>query len=299
MNPEERYQSSKQVTLVTLIVNFILSIAKVLIGFMFFSQAIIADGIHSISDVISTLAVWMAIRISREPADEEHPYGHGKVETIAAKFIGILLFLTGLFIIKDSIMAIIRNRLTEPGILNLWIALISIGVKEWMYRYTYREGQRINNKALMADAHHHRSDALSSIAAFIGVIGARMGYLIADSIGGFIVALFILHMGYEIFIEAVNELMDRVDYQLHQQISKLVCASQEVVAIRDLRVRSHGPDLFIDLRIVVEDNLTVVEGHKISRRAEKRVKEQINNVQEVLIHIDPITVHEELKQIKD
>jgi cation diffusion facilitator family transporter len=296
MNPEERYQSSKKVTLVTLLVNFLLSIAKVLIGFIFFSQGIVADGIHSISDVISTLAVWIAIRISREPADEEHPYGHGKIETIAAKFIGILLFLTGLIIIKDSLMTIIRNDLKEPGILNLWIALISIIAKEWMYRYTYREGERINNKALMADAHHHRSDALSSIAALIGVIGAKVGYLMADPIAGLVVALFILHMGYEIFMEAVNDLMDKVDHKLHQQISELVCTSEEIIDIRDLKVRNHGPDIFIDLRIVVEDNLTVVEGHKISRRAEKRVKDEIKNIQEILIHIDPITVHEELKK---
>jgi cation diffusion facilitator family transporter len=299
MNPEERYQSSKKVTLVTLTVNFILSIAKVLVGFICFSQAIVADGIHSISDVISTLAVWIAIRISREPADREHPYGHGKVETIAAKFIGVLLFLTGLIIIKGSIMTIINNDIKEPGVANLWIALISIIVKELMYRYTYKEGERINNKALIADAQHHRSDSLSSIAALIGVIGAKLGYLIADPVAGLVVALFILHMGYEIFMEAVNELMDKVDDELYQQIREVVCTSEGIIDIRDLRVRSHGPDIFIDLRVVVEDELSVVEGHKISRRTEERIKDSISNIQEILIHIDPITVHKELQQRRD
>ncbi|WP_018248580.1 cation diffusion facilitator family transporter [Orenia marismortui] len=294
MNPEERYQSCKKVTLVTLIVNLLLSVAKVAIGILFFSQAIIADGIHSISDVISTLAVWVAIRISRQPADNEHPYGHGTVETIAAKFIGIILFLTGLIIIKESIMTILKGNIREPGILNFWIAFISILAKEWMYRYTYQQGKSLNNKALMADAYHHRSDALSSIAALIGVVGAKSGYLIADPIAGLIVALFIIHMGYEIFMEAIDDLMNKVDDELYQQIREVVSTQAEVIAIRDLRVRNHGPDLFVDLRIVINDELSVVEGHSISREVESRIKRELDIVEEILIHIDPLSVHKKL-----
>ncbi|TDX52374.1 cation diffusion facilitator family transporter [Orenia marismortui] len=294
MNPEERYQSCKKVTLVTLIVNLLLSVAKVAIGILFFSQAIIADGIHSISDVISTLAVWVAIRISRQPADDEHPYGHGTVETIAAKFIGIILFLTGLIIIKESIMTIVKGNIREPGILNFWIAFISILAKEWMYRYTYQQGKSLNNKALMADAYHHRSDALSSIAALIGVVGAKSGYLIADPIAGLIVALFIIHMGYEIFMEAIDDLMNKVDDELYQQIREVVSTQAEVIAIRDLRIRNHGPDLFVDLRIVINDELSVVEGHSISREVESRIKRELDIVEEILIHIDPLSVHKKL-----
>ncbi len=290
MNPEERYQASKKVTLVTLFINLLLSIAKIIIGIIFFSQAIVADGIHSVSDVISTLAVWVAIRISREPADKNHPYGHGRAEAIAAKFIGLILLLTGLVLIKDSIMTIVNRNFQEPGSFNIGIAVVSIIAKEWMYHYTFAEGERLNNKAMEADAYHHRSDALSSIAALLGVLGAKAGYLVLDPIAGVVVACFILKMGFDIFKDSIDTLMDKADQKLYSEIQELISSDAEIIRIEDLKVSNHGPDIFINLRLVVDDDLSIVAGHQIAERIEDKIKAAKPAVQEVLIHIDPVSV---------
>ena len=284
----ERYQMSKKVSLISLIVNILLAVAKVIVGFLFTSQALVADGFHSVSDVFSTVIILMSIRISKTPPDEEHPYGHGKAESIATKILGLILIFTGLFLMKDSVLSIVKGKISIPGDLVLWVASLSIVAKELLYRYTVKVGERINSKGLIADANHHRSDALSSIAALIGAAGAKLGFPIFDSLAGFIVALFIVKVGFEILLDAIDDLMDAVPSQ--DKVDKITAEVKEipeVIAIGDLKIRSYGPKLYVDVAIVVDDQLTVIDGHKIAVKAKEKIMKKNNSVQEVMVHVDP------------
>ncbi|TDX51558.1 cation diffusion facilitator family transporter [Orenia marismortui] len=289
-----RYDISKKVSFIGLFLNVILSVIKVIVGFLFKSKALVADGFHSISDVASTAIVLFSIKISQQPPDEEHPYGHGKAESIGTKLLGIILIMTGFALAKSTVNNIISARIDIPGQQVLWVAIISIVVKELLYQYTVRIGKKIESKALIADAHHHRSDAISSIAALIGAAGARMGYPILDPIAGLIVAIFIIKVGFEILLDAIDELMDAVPSQgKMQRIKKQVSDLENVIKVGDIKLRAYGPRLFVDLAVVVPDDLTVVEGHQVSVKVQDEIKKVHPSVKEVLVHIDPESVSED------
>lgn len=288
MEAEYRYAVSQKVSIITLIANLLLAGAKISVGILFNSQALLADGLHSGSDVISTITVMVGNWISKEPPDEEHPYGHGKAESIASKVLGISLILGGFIIFKKACEVIINGNILVPGNLVIWTAMISILIKELMYHYTYRTGKRINNKALIADAFHHRTDAFSSIAALLGAGGAKLGYPILDPIAGMIVAIFIFKMGIEVFKDAANDLMDAAPRREKlNEVSRIICSIEEVVEIRNLKMRTHGPKYCIDVRVVVDNGLSVVEGHEIAVKVREKVHSQSDNIQEILVHIDP------------
>lgn len=283
-----RYEVSQKISLITLISNLVLTGAKIAIGVCFHSQALLADGLHSASDVFSTVIVMIGNTISKEPPDEEHPYGHGKAESIATKILGIFLIIGGLGILKETITLIIANQIIVPGTLVLWAALGSIVMKEIMYQYTYRVGEKINNQALVADAIHHRTDAFSSIAALIGAGGARLGYPILDPIAGLVVALFILKTGIDIFQDAANELMDAApEQQVFDEILEIINSIDDVIGVKNLKVRSHGPDYCIDVRVIVDNQLSVIEGHQVAVKVRNEIQQWNDNIQEVLVHIDP------------
>lgn len=288
MEAEHRYAASQKISFITLITNVGLAGVKILVGIFFHSKALLADGLHSASDVVSTITVMVGNRISKEPPDEEHPYGHGKAESIATKVLGISLIIGGLIILKEAVIVIINRNIVIPSNLVLWTATGSILVKELMYRYTYRVGEKFNNKALIADAIHHRTDALSSIAALMGAGGAKLGYPILDPIAGVIVALSILKMGGEVFKDAANELMDAAPKEeKFDEITQIICSIEQVLEIRNLKMRTHGPKYCIDVRVVVDNELSVVEGHEVAVEVKERVQRRSDNIQEVLVHVDP------------
>ncbi|MBM7624622.1 cation diffusion facilitator family transporter [Sporohalobacter salinus] len=290
---DSRYKVSQKISIITLISNLILTGVKVVIGFYFHSQALLADGLHSASDVVSTVIVMIGNVIAKEPPDEDHPYGHGKAEAIATKILGISLIIGGFGILKETITLIIANQITVPGTLVLWAALGSIVIKEMMYQYTYRVGKKVNHQALIADAIHHRTDAFSSIAALIGAGGARFGYPILDPIAGLIVALFILKTGIEIFQDAANELMDAAPKQeVFDEIFEIIKSIDDVIGVENLKIRSHGPNYFIDVRVIVDNQLSVIEGHEVAVQVRSEIKQWNNNIQEVLVHIDPEGIKE-------
>ncbi|AGB41459.1 cation diffusion facilitator family transporter [Halobacteroides halobius DSM 5150] len=293
MGTESRYQAGRKVSLVSLIVNIILSVIKIIVGFMFASQALVADGFHSVSDVISTMIVLMSIKVSQVPPDKEHPYGHGKAEAIATKLLGLILVGTSLLLIKSTITSILEGAKAKPGSLVLWVAFISIIAKELLYQYTIHIGEKINSKGLIADAHHHRSDAFSSIAALIGAGGAKLGFPILDPIAGLIVALFIAKVGVEILQDAIDELMDAIPNQDKMSgIVDQVNSLERVITVGDIKLRTYGPYLYVDLNVVVNNELTVVEGHKIAVEVKKRIKNLYPKVEEVMVHIDPESVYQ-------
>jgi len=288
MSEVSRYAVSQKVSIITLIANLIFAVIKMFVGTVFRSHALVADGLHSASDAVSTITVMVGNRISKEPPDDEHPYGHGKAEPIATKVLGILLVIGGLIILKETIHAILAGNISVPSRLVLWTALASILVKELMYHYTYRAGKKVNNRALIADAIHHRTDAFSSIAVLIGAGGARLGYPILDPIAGLIVALFILKMGVEVFKDAANELMDAApNEEKFKEIIDVVETIDQVIKIRNLKIRTHGPNYFVDIRVVVNNELTVVEGHEVAVGVRRKIQEYCDGIQEVLVHIDP------------
>lgn len=285
---EERYRETRKVSFISIVINIILSVAKIFIGISFASKALLADGVHSVSDIASTVVVLISIKFSQNPADERHPYGHGKAEQIGTALLGLMLLITGLTLIKDTAGNMITGEITVPGQITLWIALISIISKEALYQYTVKIGKKINSKGLVADAHHHRSDALSSVAALAGIAGARLGYPFLDPLAGLIVALLIIKISIEIIKEAVHELMDGIpDEDKIVKIRKIAENVSGVKDIGDIKIRSYGPHLIVDLTVAVDKNLKVIEGHQVAANIKNELLNSDSNVEDVLVHVDP------------
>ncbi|SDL02629.1 cation diffusion facilitator family transporter [Halanaerobium congolense] len=288
MFEEKRYKIGKKVSIIGLIVNILLSIIKIIVGITFSSMALIADGLHTVSDIASTIVILISIRFSQTPADRNHPYGHGKAEAIGTALLGLILLTTGFLLIKNTYSSIFDENIIQPGFIALWIAFFSIIIKEALYQYTVKMGRKINSKGLIADAHHHRSDAFSSIAALIGVTGSRLGFSYLDPLAGLIVAIFIAKIGFDILKDAVNELMDCIpDLSQVKEFKQIANAVNRVNNVGDIKLRSYGPSIFVEISIAVDNNLTVGEGHNVAKDVEKRLKDSDESIQDVLVHVDP------------
>ncbi len=295
-NEINRYKEGKKASIITLISNILLMIVKITSGLMFNSGALLADGFHSFSDVASTLIILISIKISNQPPDECHPYGHGKAEAIGTKILGLILIFTGFFLLRDIIMDIIKGSINIPEYPVIFIAAISILVKEVLYQYMKRIGERINSNGLIADAYHHRSDALTSVAVLIGAFASFLGYPIFDSIAALIVAVFIIKVGIKIWLTAIDKLMDaNPDSVATANLAKEIEKLDNVIRIGDMKFRTYGNELFVDLKVVVKNELSVIEGHKVAVNVKYKIKELNQDVSEVLVHIDPETVYNENK----
>ncbi len=289
------YKRGERVTIACIIGNIILTVLKLLAGLFGGSKAMISDALHSASDIIATSVVLVGIRIAKKPMDKEHPYGHGKVEPITAAFVGVTLVFAAVMIVKGIVEAIIMHSFTTPTFLALGAALLSIVVKEAMYRVTFAAGKKINSEAIKADAWHHRSDALSSIGTLVGISGSMLGkwlnigfleYL--DPIAGAVVACFIFKVAYDILKHAVKGLMDSSpDDEKLCGINKAAADTEGVCAVRSVKSRYVGRYLFVDMEIEVNSGLTVEEGHDIADRVQEHVIGACGDVGEVLVHVEP------------
>ncbi|MFW5794853.1 MAG: cation diffusion facilitator family transporter, partial [Bacillota bacterium] len=243
---------------------------------------------HSVSDMASTIIVMLSIRFSETPADKNHPYGHEKAEALGTNILAVILILTAAFLAKDAFETLLSGEIAEPGSAALAAAFVSIVVKEILYRYTIKIGEEINSRGLIADAYHHRSDALSSVAALIGIGGAKLGLRILDPIAGLVVAFLILKVGYEILRDTSYELMDgRPEKEKVDIICYLAKNIEGVVAIHDIKLRSYGPKYIVDLKIAVDGKLTVKEGHNIAVEVKNKIMMSEDDVKDVLVHVDP------------
>ena len=224
-----------KVSFITITVNILLSVIKLIAGIIGHSNAMISDAIHSASDVFSTFVVIIGIKLSTKKADKEHPYGHERLECVAALLLAFVLFVTGLGIGYDALKNIIQgqySKLQMPSLLALVVAMISILAKEGMYWYTRYYAKKIDSSALMADAWHHRSDAFSSIGALIGILGARLGYPIMDSIASLVIFIFIAKAAYDIFKDAIDKMVDHAcDEATESKLRDLVEQNQQVMHI--------------------------------------------------------------------
>ncbi len=288
MMDKDRYKKSRNISIIMIIGNIVLAILKAGFGYIIGSYALIADGFHSVSDIVTTVVVLIAINVSSKPPDKRHPYGHGQAEPIAAKILGIILIFTGGLLVVNTAQNFYRGQ-HQLGLTGFWIAIFSIIVKEIMFRYTYRVGEETDNQALIADAWHHRSDAVSSIAAAIGIMGSYLGYEIFDPLAGIIVALMIARVGWKVTLDAINSLMIAApsDKKL-SEIEQMVLSVMGVERVAELKAHYNGVDLYIDLKILVDYSITVLEGHQIASEVKKKIIDEFPEASEVLIHVDPM-----------
>ncbi|WP_244833899.1 cation diffusion facilitator family transporter [Clostridium sp. BJN0001] len=275
----------------SIVVNTILSIFKLLAGIFASSGAMISDAVHSASDVFSTFIVIIGVNIANKKSDNEHQYGHERMECIASIILAAVLLGTGLCIGYQGIKKIIYRNYIDiaiPGILALIAASISIIVKEWMYRYTKNASKKINSSALMADAWHHRSDALSSIGALIGILGSRIGFPILDSVASVVICIFIVKASYDIFKDSVNKLVDKsCDKKIVDSMRKVILNQTGVLRIDDIRTRIFGNKVYVDIEIAADGNKSLIETHKIAESVHHIIENDFGNVKHCMVHVNP------------
>ncbi|AMC09250.1 MULTISPECIES: cation diffusion facilitator family transporter [Turicibacter] len=289
MTHSTREQIGNRTILITVVMNIFLSLIKLLAGFIGHSTSMISDGVHSLSDVISSIGVFIGLRISQKPADIDHPYGHEKFEAVLSKILAFILFLTGLSIGYSAIQTIVSSSYIIPKMMTIWAALLSIGVKEWMYHYTIRQAKKIESTALAADAWHHRSDSLSSIGALIGIIGARLGFPILDPLAALVITLIILKVAIEIFVEATNQVIDKAaSPELVNEIIQQIQSVNGVLAIDSLKTRVHSNRIYVDLEISVEPTLSLIEAHTIAEAVHYQLEQNIHKIKHCTVHVNPL-----------
>lgn len=289
------YKKGEQITLICLIGNILLSFFKFFAGIMGNSKAMVSDALHSTSDVIATVVVFIGIRIAKKPIDKGHPYGHGKVEPLASFFVGILLIIAAIAVIQGIVVSISQHTFTAPSWIALIAAAFSILMKEAMFRITYKEGKKINSESIMANAWDHRSDAYSSMGTLLGISASIAGEKMhirwleyMDPVAGAVVACMILKVAYDILRRAIRGLMDASpEDEILEEIECTVNDIEEVLGIPWVKARYIGQHLFIDLALEVNPDMTVYEGHYISERAEKLIQNNIRYAYEVIVHIEP------------
>ena len=289
ISSEERLHRTRRLTLWGLAVNFLLSIVKAIAGLLAQSGALVADAIHSLSDCITDVVVLVGAAFWNAPPDAEHPHGHGRIETAASLGIGLSLAVVGCFFVRDAILSITTPQ-PIPGWAAFFVALLSIGTKEGLYRWTISEGRKLQSQALLANAWHHRSDGLSSIPVALSVIATQIlpQLTFLDALATFLVALFILKAAFDLSWPALGALLDRgACAETCKRIEALALETEGVCSIHALRSRSIGSGYQVDLHVMVEGDLTVREGHRIAKAVKQRILQQEPDILEVLVHLEP------------
>lgn len=299
MEVNRRFQQAEFAAWIGIIVNILLTLVKGVIGLQSHSKALIADAVHSASDIVGSLAVYVGLRAAKQPPDEEHPYGHGKAESIAAIIVAILLFLVGLQIGKSSLSSFF-NPVEAPGGLAIYAVVISIVVKEALFRYKYRLGKKLNSEALIVNAFEHRSDVYSSLAALVGIGASLLGkyfqidwLVYGDPVAGLVVSLMVVWLAWKLGSEAIYNTLDHVlDEEETVEWRNIISTVPEVKRIDELYARKYGYYVIIDLKIAVDPNMTVADGHRVGKKVKKLLLEH-PSVHNVFMHINPFYAAED------
>ena len=282
---------ANKVSFITILGNVLLALFKLMAGIIANSSAMLSDAIHSASDIFSTIVVIIGIKMASKKADKEHPYGHERLECVAAILLSVVLFITGLGIGTESLKTILSKNYTElavPGILALVAAIVSILMKEGMYWYTRYYAKKIDSGALMADAWHHRSDAFSSVGALIGIGGARLGFPIMDSIASLVIFLFIIKAAIDIFKDAMDKMIDRsCDEKTENQIYACVLNNKGVRGVDMLHTRIFGNKIYVDIEIQVDASYTLKKAHGIAKEVHDDIEENFPKVKHIMVHVNP------------
>lgn len=286
---DERYKETRKVTIVGSIIDLALGIAKIVAGYIGNSQALIADGIHSFSDLATDFLVLFAVKHGSREADDKHPYGHGRIETLTTVILGVALIAVSIGIAYDAVLRMMHPELLmHPGWLALVVAAISILAKEGIYHYTLRAADKYNSNLLRANAWHSRSDAISSIIVVIGILGSMAGFDYLDAIAAIGVGIMVAKIGIELAWESTKELIDTaMDPEEIEQIHNAIKSVEDVEALHMLRTRRMGSDGLVDVHILVDPKISVSEGHRISDAVRAQIIRNVEAVSDVMVHIDP------------
>ncbi len=281
-----------QTSAVCLIGNGLLSVGKLAAGLLAHSGAMVSDAIHSASDVCSTIIVMIGVHLSGKSSDKEHPYGHERLECVAAIILAGILCITGFGIgasaLSDLIQADTRTPVI-PGILAGIAAIVSIVVKEGMFRYTRHFARKIDSGALMADAWHHRSDALSSVGALVGIAGARLGFPLADPLASLVICIFIEKAAVEIFKDAIDKMVDKsCDEETEQTLRKFILQQDGVQGIDLLQTRLFGSKIYVDAEISVDGQKSLQEAHTIAETVHRSIEQTFPKVKHIMVHVNPV-----------
>jgi cation diffusion facilitator family transporter len=288
MDRDKRYQMARHVTVIGAGINFFLALIKLLGGIVFHSHALIADAIHSFSDILTDIMVLLASKYGSQDADQSHPYGHKRIETAATFMLSLLLILAGIGIAYDSLHDVFHSRQQIPDIWALPIAFISILANEALFHYTRYIGTRIHSDLIIANAWHHRSDAAASIVVLIGILGTLIGFHFCDAIAASIVGCLIVQMGLSYGWRSLKELIDTsVDLEQLTHIEETIRTIDGVQKIHQLRTRMMGGDVFVDVHIQVSPNISVSEGHFIAQHVHQCLMQQFERIKDVTVHVDP------------
>lgn len=291
MPQQTHEQVAMHVSAVSIAANCLLTAFKLAAGIFAHSGAMLSDAVHSASDVFSTFIVMIGVKLAGRASDHDHPYGHERLECVAAILLSVALALTGAAIGANGIRSIIHADAVElvvPGALALAAAVVSILVKEVMYHYTARAARRIQSTALMADAWHHRSDALSSIGSFVGILGARLGFPIFDPIASVVICVFILKAAVDIFRDAINRMTDHAcDDETAKQIRQIVLQQDGVLGVDQLKTRLFGDKIYVDVEISADGNETLNAAHEAAQRTHDAIEAQFPSVKHCMVHVNP------------
>lgn len=284
-------QTAMFVSYVSIVGNVILSGFKLFAGIVAHSGAMISDAVHSASDVFSTFIVMLGVSFADKESDKEHPYGHERMECVAAIVLAGILAATGIAIGMSGLKNIFsgnQNDLAMPGMLALVAAVISIVSKEAMYQYTKVYAKKINSGALMADAWHHRSDALSSVGSFVGILGARLGFPVLDSVASVVICLFILKASFDIFMDAINKMTDTAcDDQTVEQICEVAKGCPGVLGVDQVKTRLFGDKIYVDVEICADGSLSLHEAHKIAEEVHDAIESSVFKTKHCMVHVNP------------
>ena len=291
IDKQNAIKTINKVAIVTIVVNLLLAIGKFIAGFLGNSTAMISDAVHSSSDVASTIIVLIGARIAVKNEDKDHNYGHDRFESIASIILAMMLFATGLMLgyagIKDIIGAT-KGEFVKPSIVALIAAVVSIAVKEGMYWYTIYYAKRLDSQALKADAWHHRSDAFSSIAGFVGILGAILGVFVLEGIATVLIALLIVKVSYDIVKVVLRQLTDHAaSDELYSQIYKMINDDEDVRNIDLLKTRMSGSIIYVEAEIAVDSALNIVDAHAIAQRVHDNIEATFKEVRHIVIHVNP------------
>ncbi|AOM82530.1 cation diffusion facilitator family transporter [Salisediminibacterium beveridgei] len=302
---EDRFKKASFATWLGIIANAVLAVMKGITGWLSGSRALIADAAHSASDVVGSIAVLAGLKTAQKPPDKDHPYGHGKAENIATIIVAILLVVVGIEIAISSAGAFFGGVTRAPGMMALVVIIFSLIVKECLYHYKYRLAKKINSSALMAEAWHHRSDSISSMAALVGIGGAMAGqasglpilfYL--DPLAGIVVSLLVIRVGIKLAKESSQIMLEQVlSDEETKPMAEAVQKVDGVIRVDELLARTHGHYMIVDIKVSVEPSITVEDGHTISKQVKKCLTKEFQSIQNVFVHINPYRTDDDRKVV--
>lgn len=285
---KKNLQVARRISMVTIAWNIVLSILKIIAGVVGRSEAMIADGLHSVSDVLTTILAYVGVKMASKSADEDHPYGHEKIEPVMGKMLAIVLFITAAGIMYGGVQAILSGNVETPKGIAIYAAILSIVVKEWMFRYTIKGATKINSGALKADAWHHRTDALSSIGSLVGISGAMLGYPLLDPIAGIAIGMLVMKVAVDIYMQGVRELIDTsADKETVDELRACAASVEGVHCVDDMKTRMHATKIYVDVEISVDGNMTLYAAHAIAEQVHDKIEHEFEQVKHCMVHVNP------------